>query len=108
MRRLIERRASVRGMALMGLAASLVAFCLLSAATLAGLRPQDARPQRAAERKAASKGEPFQRAMDAMAISEEVTLFTMSDFARTLNSNGNGTDHAWGSVQFALGGAVSC
>ncbi|MEM9304678.1 MAG: DUF1501 domain-containing protein [Pseudomonadota bacterium] len=49
----------------------------------------------------------FQRAMEALGITDEVTLFSMSDFARTLNSNGNGTDHAWGSVQFAVGGAVN-
>jgi uncharacterized protein (DUF1501 family) len=39
--------------------------------------------------------------------SSEVTLFSISDFARTINSNGNGTDHAWGSVQFVAGGAVA-
>ena len=37
----------------------------------------------------------------------EVTLFTASEFARTLQSNGSGSDHAWGGVQFALGGAVN-
>ena len=36
----------------------------------------------------------------------DVTAFTVSDFARTLQSNGSGSDHAWGSVQMALGGAV--
>jgi uncharacterized protein (DUF1501 family) len=35
-----------------------------------------------------------------------VTLFTMSEFARTLQSNGSGSDHGWGTVQMALGGAV--
>ena len=36
-----------------------------------------------------------------------VTTFSMSEFARTLSGNGNGSDHAWGGHQFVLGGAVS-
>ncbi|MBL0039693.1 MAG: DUF1501 domain-containing protein [Xanthomonadales bacterium] len=40
-------------------------------------------------------------------LPNEVTLFTMSEFARTLSSNGNGSDHGWGGVQLALGGAVA-
>jgi uncharacterized protein (DUF1501 family) len=40
-------------------------------------------------------------------VNNGVTLFSMSDFARTINSNGNGTDHAWGGVHFVMGGAVS-
>ena len=35
-----------------------------------------------------------------------VTTFTCSDFNRTLTSNGSGTDHAWGSHHFMMGGAV--
>lgn len=35
---------------------------------------------------------------------DEVISFTMSDFGRTINGNDNGTDHAWGSVQFMVGG----
>jgi uncharacterized protein (DUF1501 family) len=35
-----------------------------------------------------------------------VTLFTMSDFGRTLDSNGQGSDHGWGSHHIVLGGAV--
>jgi uncharacterized protein (DUF1501 family) len=35
---------------------------------------------------------------------DEVISFTMSDFGRTINGNDNGTDHAWGSVQFLLAG----
>jgi len=35
------------------------------------------------------------------------TTFTMSDFGRTLNSNGNGTDHGWGGVQLVMGGAAA-
>ena len=37
----------------------------------------------------------------------EVTLFTASEFARTLQSNGSGSDHGWGGVQMVLGGAVN-
>jgi uncharacterized protein (DUF1501 family) len=36
-----------------------------------------------------------------------VTLFTASDFGRTLNSNGDGTDHGWGASHFVAGGAVN-
>jgi len=35
-----------------------------------------------------------------------VTLVTMTDFGRTHDSNGQGSDHGWGSYQFVLGGAV--
>ena len=31
----------------------------------------------------------------------------MSDFGRTLTSNGQGSDHGWGGHYFALGGAVT-
>ncbi|MBX3699604.1 MAG: DUF1501 domain-containing protein [Dokdonella sp.] len=37
----------------------------------------------------------------------EVTVFSASEFARTLQSNGSGSDHGWGGVQFAFGGAVN-
>ena len=37
----------------------------------------------------------------------QVTAFTASDFSRTFTTNGDGTDHAWGSHQFILGGAVN-
>lgn len=42
-------------------------------------------------------------------MTSQVTTFTMSDFSRTFNpgSAGRGTDHAWGSHQFVLGGAVN-
>jgi uncharacterized protein (DUF1501 family) len=36
-----------------------------------------------------------------------VTTFTASDFSRTFTTNGDGTDHAWGSHQFVMGGAVN-
>ncbi len=37
---------------------------------------------------------------------DHVTLFTMSEFGRTLDSNGDGSDHGWGNYQMVLGGAV--
>lgn len=40
-------------------------------------------------------------------IAGNVTSFTMSDFGRTLTSNGAGSDHGWGGHYFALGGAVN-
>jgi uncharacterized protein (DUF1501 family) len=49
----------------------------------------------------------FQAAMDGLGVAPQVTAFTMSDFNRTFRVNANeGTDHAWGSHQFVLGGAV--
>lgn len=39
-------------------------------------------------------------------ISSQVTLFTASDFGRTLSSNGDGSDHGWGAHHFVVGGAV--
>ncbi|MEL7231204.1 MAG: DUF1501 domain-containing protein, partial [Pseudomonadota bacterium] len=37
---------------------------------------------------------------------DDVVVFTMSDFGRTLADNGDGTDHGWGSHQFVFGGSV--
>jgi uncharacterized protein (DUF1501 family) len=49
----------------------------------------------------------FYDATVALGVASQVTTFTMSDFARTFRPNGNqGTDHAWGSHQFVMGGAV--
>lgn len=39
-------------------------------------------------------------------LSASVTTFTASDFGRTINSNGDGTDHGWGGHHFVMGGAV--
>lgn len=39
-------------------------------------------------------------------LSDKVTTFSMSEFGRTLTSNGDGTDHAWGGNQFVVGDAV--
>ncbi len=48
----------------------------------------------------------FDIALGNMGARGEVTAFTASDFGRTFTSNGDGTDHGWGSHQFVLGGAV--
>ncbi len=40
-------------------------------------------------------------------LQDQVTAFTASEFARTLQSNGSGSDHGWGSMQMVLGGAVN-
>lgn len=48
----------------------------------------------------------FWAALGEIGARNEVTGFSISEFARTLNSNGNGSDHAWGGVQFVFGGAV--
>jgi uncharacterized protein (DUF1501 family) len=47
-----------------------------------------------------------QLASPAVNAANEVTLFTASDFGRTFTSNGDGTDHGWGSHHFVVGGAV--
>ncbi|MEO7056225.1 MAG: DUF1501 domain-containing protein, partial [Caldimonas sp.] len=39
-------------------------------------------------------------------LRNNVTLFTASDFNRTITTNGDGTDHGWGSHHFVVGGAV--
>ncbi|MDP9108595.1 MAG: DUF1501 domain-containing protein [Pseudomonadota bacterium] len=48
----------------------------------------------------------FDQAMTALNLSNNVTTFTASDFGRTLASNGDGTDHGWGSHHMVFGGAV--
>jgi uncharacterized protein (DUF1501 family) len=41
-----------------------------------------------------------------LGVAQDVTSFTASDFGRTFPTNGDGSDHGWGSHQFVLGGAV--
>jgi uncharacterized protein (DUF1501 family) len=48
----------------------------------------------------------FDAAMGELGTSPQVTAFTASDFGRTLSSNGDGSDHGWGSFHFISGGAV--
>ncbi len=48
----------------------------------------------------------FSDAMKELGLNDSVTLFTATDFGRTLAVNGDGTDHGWGGHQFVVGGAV--
>jgi uncharacterized protein (DUF1501 family) len=48
----------------------------------------------------------FQLALAELGVADKVTTFTASDFGRTLSSNGNGSDHGWGSHHFIMGAAV--
>jgi uncharacterized protein (DUF1501 family) len=48
----------------------------------------------------------FYNATVELGIANSVTAFTASDFGRTLASNGDGTDHGWGSHHLMVGGAV--
>lgn len=49
----------------------------------------------------------FNDAMNYLGLADQVTTFTASDFGRTLASNGDGSDHGWGSHHFLMGGAVN-
>ena len=48
----------------------------------------------------------FYKATEQLGVAEKVTTFTASDFGRTLSSNGDGSDHGWGSHHMVMGGAV--
>jgi uncharacterized protein (DUF1501 family) len=48
----------------------------------------------------------FTSTVRSMGLANNVTLFTASEFGRTLTSNGTGSDHGWGSHHFVAGGAV--
>jgi uncharacterized protein (DUF1501 family) len=48
----------------------------------------------------------FMSSLNSLGLQNNVTLFTASDFGRTLLSNGDGSDHGWGSHHFVAGGAV--
>ncbi len=49
----------------------------------------------------------FDAVMEEIGTTQNVITFSISDFGRTLTSNGNGTDHAWGSNAIVMGGAVN-
>jgi len=49
----------------------------------------------------------FYAALSFWGIDSRVTVFTLSDFGRTLQPSGSGSDHGWGNHHFILGGAVS-
>lgn len=48
----------------------------------------------------------FRDALIELGVYNKVTTFTISDFARTLTSNGKGSDHGWGGNHMVMGGAV--
>ncbi len=49
----------------------------------------------------------FDQLMVTSGLSSQVTLFTVSDFGRTLTANSDGTDHGWGSHHIVAGGGVA-
>jgi uncharacterized protein (DUF1501 family) len=48
----------------------------------------------------------FDAAMTELHVGDSVTTFTASDFGRTFQPNGDGSDHGWGNHHFVMGGAV--
>jgi uncharacterized protein (DUF1501 family) len=48
----------------------------------------------------------FYECLTAASLQNNVTLFTISDFSRTLTTDSDGADHAWGGNHLVLGGAV--
>jgi len=48
----------------------------------------------------------FYNALASVGLASAATVFTASDFGRTLTPNNGGSDHGWGSHQFVVGGAV--
>jgi uncharacterized protein (DUF1501 family) len=48
----------------------------------------------------------FYNATIELGVADRVTSFTLSDFGRTLQPSGTGSDHGWGSHHLILGGAV--
>jgi uncharacterized protein (DUF1501 family) len=49
----------------------------------------------------------FNNALISIGAQNQVTSFSASDFGRTFNTNGDGSDHGWGSHHFIMGGAVN-
>lgn len=48
----------------------------------------------------------FYDALNEIGVADKVLTFTISDFARTLTTNGNGSDHAWGGNQMIMGDSI--
>lgn len=49
----------------------------------------------------------FESEMKAQGVWNQVTLAGISEFGRTMTTNGQGTDHAWGGNYFLFGGDVN-
>jgi len=48
----------------------------------------------------------FNTALEEIGVSKDILTFTTSDFGRSLTSNGNGTDHAWGGNSIIMGDSI--
>jgi uncharacterized protein (DUF1501 family) len=48
----------------------------------------------------------FHAATVELGVASQVTTFTQSDFGRTLQPSGSGSDHGWGNHHLVMGGAV--
>lgn len=48
----------------------------------------------------------FQAASVELGVANQVTAFTQSDFGRTLQPSGSGSDHGWGNHHLVMGGGV--
>ena len=48
----------------------------------------------------------FRDALKEQGAYDDVTTFTISEFGRSLESNGSGSDHGWGGHHIVMGGAV--
>jgi uncharacterized protein (DUF1501 family) len=49
----------------------------------------------------------FKNVLNELGVFNDVTTFVGSEFARTLQSNGNGSDHGWGGNTLVMGGNVN-
>ncbi len=47
----------------------------------------------------------FHPATIELGVADKVTAFTESEFSRTLQPSGSGSDHGWGSHHLVMGGA---
>ncbi len=72
--------------------------------THAGQMPDNGQP-RLLRRVSRALGAFYQSLVE-MGVQNDVTTFTMSEFARTLSTNGDGSDHGWGGIQMVMGGDV--
>ena len=48
----------------------------------------------------------FRDALVELGVFDDVTTFTTSEFGRSLESNGSGSDHGWGGHHIVMGGAI--
>ena len=47
----------------------------------------------------------FQKALEELNVDQKVATFTISDFGRTISNNGDGTDHAWSTINAVVSNA---